>query len=272
MEAVTYYASALVDLGGRDIRLEAAIAKMFCSEEALRIADDAVQIRGGRGYETATSLRERGEEAIPAERALRDARINTIIEGSSEIMRLFIAREAIDPHMRAAGDLVLPGRSRDRRLAALRRAAAFYAAWYPSTYLPGATAPEGPLEHHLDFVATQARRLGRGIFHAMLRHGPALEKRQMTLARFVEIGADLFAMACAVSKARALVEARPGDPRDPRDDGPIDLADLFCRDARRRVAARFAAVASNDDREANRIARAVLDGRLEWLEAGILGA
>ena len=100
IESMVYYISALVDGDKKaDIRIEAALAKLWGTEKGWQAIDDTMQIRGGRGYETVASLRERGESPDPVERFFRDARINTIFEGSSEIMRLFVAREAMDPHL-----------------------------------------------------------------------------------------------------------------------------------------------------------------------------
>lgn len=214
LEATVQYVSSLVDADKHaDVRLEAALAKLWGSETAWRIADDTMQIRGGRGYETADSLRARGEPADPVERLFRDARINTIFEGSSEIMRLFIAREALDPHLRVGAAAVNPTLPWKTRLASVFKAGLFYAKWYPHTWLPKGA---GELKDHihpalrddLDAIHRLSRRLARGLFHAMALNGPALERRQVLLGKFVDIGAELFVWSCTLARTAAeVVEA-----------------------------------------------------------------
>ncbi|HEU4641549.1 MAG TPA: acyl-CoA dehydrogenase family protein [Gemmatimonadaceae bacterium] len=263
-ESIAELASAMADRGGYDIRLEAAIAKMWNTEAGWRIVDDTLQIRGGRGYETADSLRARGEAPIPVERAMRDFRINLIFEGSSEIMRLFIAREAVDWHFRTAFDVVNPKATGKQRMAALARSARFYPSWYASRWVGGfrSFGDFGALAGHLRFVERATRRLGRAIFHAMVRLGPKLEKRQMVLFRAVDIGAELFAMAATCSRARLL--AAQGDAN------AIDLADVFCREARLRIADHFRMLFGPNDAALYRLSQRVLKGEFEWLENGIV--
>ncbi|MDX2058261.1 MAG: acyl-CoA dehydrogenase, partial [Gemmatimonadales bacterium] len=269
MEAVSDLASLLADRPRTDIRLEAAIAKMWNSETGWRIVDDTVQIKGGRGYETADSLRSRGERPDPVERALRDSRINLIFEGSSEIMRLFIAREAVDTHLRVAGKLIDPKSSAGDKLGALLKAGLFYAWWYPKQYLGWSLWPRysefGPLAKHLRFINRSSRRLARNLFHAMIRFGPRLEKKQSVLFRMVEIGADLFAMSAAITKAQLLTR------KDPANRGPIELADLFCRQTSWRVVVRFEEIFGNEDDRGYRMAQDVIAKKHLWLEEGIAG-
>jgi alkylation response protein AidB-like acyl-CoA dehydrogenase len=264
MEAIAELASAMADRGGYDIRLEAAIAKMWNTEAGWRIVDDALQIRGGRGYETADSLRARGEEPIPVERAMRDFRINLIFEGSSEIMRLFIAREAVDWHFRTAFDVVNPDATRPERMAALARSAKFYPRWYTTRWMGGfrSYGEFGRLAPHVRYIERTTRKLGRAIFHAMVRLGPKLEQRQMVLFRAVDVGAELFAMSAACSRAQML--AGRGSPN------AVDLADVFCREARLRIASHFRNLFGPNDASLYRLSQSVLKGDYEWLEAGIV--
>ncbi len=269
MEALAELCGSMADRGGYDIRLEAAIAKLYNSEVAWRIIDDTVQIRGGRGYETADSLRERGEKPVPVERIMRDFRINLIFEGSSEIMHLFIAREAVDKHLQTAGDVVMPGKSLGQRLGGLGRATSFYGWWYPSRWLGWSYPPKygrfGPLAPHVRYVERTARRLARGVFHAMMRFGPKLEYRQAVLFRLVDVGAELFAMAATCARARSLLRRDPAAGRR-----AVELADLFCRQARARIGEKFAHLWRNEDTRTYRTAQDVLKGEHRWLERGMV--
>jgi alkylation response protein AidB-like acyl-CoA dehydrogenase len=268
MEAVADLASLMADQGKTDIRLEAALAKMWNTEIGWRIVDDTLQIKGGRGYETADSLRSRGERPDPVERMMRDFRINLIFEGSSEVMRLFIAREAVDTHLKLAGDLIDPKAPMARKIRAALRSGAYYAFWYPKLWLGGVRVRGygefGSLATHIRFVDRSCRRLARSLFHCMIRFGPKLEKRQAVLGRLVEIGAELLAITAACSRALAMVR------KDPTNQGPVELADAFARQARRRVEDRFAAVFDNDDLAIYGIAQQVLRNEHTWLEQGMV--
>ncbi len=269
MESVAELCGAMADRGGYDIRLEAAIAKLYNSEAGWRIIDDTVQIRGGRGYETADSLKARGDPPIPVERMLRDFRINLIFEGSSEIMHLFIAREAVDKHLQVAGDVVMPGKTMGQRLKGLVRSALFYGWWYPSRWLGWSAWPKhaafGPLATHVRFAEAGSRRLARSIFHAMIRFGPKLEQRQSVLFRLVDVGGELFAMASACARAQMLLKKDPSTGQR-----AVALADLFCRQARSRVKAKFGGVWRNEDTITYRRAQEVLKGEHLWLEKGLV--
>jgi alkylation response protein AidB-like acyl-CoA dehydrogenase len=265
MEAVALLSTALYEKGGYDIRLEAAIAKMWNTEAAWRGVDDALQIRGGRGYETADSLRARGEKAIPVERMMRDSRINLIFEGSSEIMRLFIAREAVDAHFSLAFPIVAPESSFSTRIKAAVKAAPFYLTWYPARWIPSfkSYGDFGKLAGHMRFADRTTRKLGRSLFHAMVRFGPKLERKQMVLFRAVDIGAELFAMAASCARAQMLA-TKFNQPE------AIQLADAFCVEARERIAVLFGSLYGPHDEQLYKLAMSVLKGEHAWLEQGIV--
>jgi alkylation response protein AidB-like acyl-CoA dehydrogenase len=267
LEAVVDLSSRLADDEANDIRIEAALAKLYASELAWQVGDELVQVRGGRGYETAESLAARGERGVPAEQILRDLRINRIFEGSSEIMRLLIAREAVDAHLSVAGQLIDPAASPGDRARAVARAGAFYARWLPTLMVgagqrPGSYAAFGPLATHLRHIERTSRKLARATFYGMSRWQGGLEHKQGFLGRIVDIGAELFAMTATC--VRAAEDAAELGRK------PYELADAFCHQARLRVDALFARLWDNTDTRDVLLAKYVMDGRYAFLEEGIL--
>jgi alkylation response protein AidB-like acyl-CoA dehydrogenase len=271
LEAVVELASALADQARNDIRIEAALAKLWSSEMAWLVADAMVQVRGGRGFETAASLKARGERPVPAEQMLRDLRINRIFEGSSEIMRLLIAREAVDQHLAVAGDIIDPDVALSAKARSAARAGGFYARWLPTLvtgegHRRNAYGEEfGDLAHHLRFVERASRKLARSTFYGMARWQGGLEKRQAYLGRIVDIGAELFAMSASVVRAQMLTGGDLAEGTVAR-----ELADLFCRQSRRRVDRLFHDLWHNDDAEEYAAAQRVLSGRYRFAEVGVL--
>lgn len=264
IESMVELAGELADAGRTDIRIEAALAKLYGSEMTWLIADELVQIRGGRGFETAESLAARGERGVPVEQILRDMRINRIFEGSTEIMHLMLAREAVDAHLSVAGDIIDPDTDLKHKAQAAAQAGKFYARWLPTLVtgkgrLPTSFSEFGALAEHLRYVERASRKLARSTFYGMSRWQGKLEHKQRFLGRIVDIGAELFAMTAACVRAH--------------DDGEaagVELADAFCRQSRVRADQLFTQLWDNSDDSDRALARGVLAGRYTWAEDGII--
>src|SRR5437868_965498 len=268
MEAMTFLTSSLLDRKAGDLRIETAMCKMWATETTWKIADDAMQVRGGRGYETAQSLAGRGEEPIPVERFLRDCRINLIFEGSSEIMRLFIAREALDPHLKVGGAIFNTQLPMSERAKAVFTSGKFYANWYPRQWLPGDAGKIDDLHEtlrgHVNYAARTSKRLARGLFHAMARYGPKLDREQLLLSRFVGIATELFAISATCSFAQHKIDK--GEPRDE----VLSVANYFCRSAKMRIDHYFAGTHRNADKRGYQLVQDLLAGKHESLRDGIV--
>jgi alkylation response protein AidB-like acyl-CoA dehydrogenase len=270
LEAMTDVASRMADDKRRDFRIEAAIAKLYASERAWEAIDTMVQTRGGRGYETAKSLAARGEKPVPAEQMLRDMRINRIFEGSTEIMHLMIAREAVDQHLQIAGDILLGDAGLAEKAKLGMKAGAFYAKWFPSLAVgegqnPGSFDEFGSLAKHLRYAERSSRKLARSTFYAMGRYQAKLEQKGALLGRIVDIGAELFAIAAACVYASTLGNEDPSHQAE-----IYELADLFATQARRRADALFHDLWANDDDAQYKTAQDVLEGRYEFFEHDVL--
>ena len=279
LEAVLDLSAHMADEGRNDIRIEAALAKLWSSEMSWLIADELVQIRGGRGYETADSLRARGERGVPAEQVLRDLRINRIFEGSTEIMHLIVAREAVDAHLSVAGDIIDPETSVQAKAKAAARAGVFYGKWLPQLVagagqLPSSYAEFGSLAPHLRYVERASRRLAPV---DVLRDG-ALAGRSGAPAgvprprRRHRRGAVRDLGDGGAGGAHPRTVALPSAAGTPAADGDsaYELADTFARQSRLRVERLFDALWNNTDSRDAEVAKDVLADRYTWVEAGIL--
>jgi len=244
------------------------MCKMWATETTWRNADEAMQVRGGRGYETAESLAGRGEEPVPVERFLRDCRINMIFEGSSEIMRLFIAREALDPHLKVGGAIFNTQLPMSQRLKAVFTSGKFYAGWYPKQWLPASAGNldklHPDLRPHVRCAARTSKKLARGLFHAMARFGPKLDREQLLLSRFVGIATELFAISATCSFAQYKIDS--GEPIDE----VLSVASYFCRSAKIRIDHHFAGTSHNADRAGYDLTQELLAGKHDDLRRGIV--
>ncbi len=268
MEAITFLTSALVDRKSSDLRIETAMCKMWATEMTWRIADEAMQVRGGRGYETAQSLAGRGEEPIAVERFLRDCRINMIFEGSSEIMRLFIAREALDPHLKVGGAIFNTQVPMATRIKAMFGSGSFYSRWYPKQFTPAKTGDlsklHADLRPHIQYGATMSKKLARGLFHAMMRFGPKLDREQLLLSRFVGVATEIFAISATCSYAQHLIDQ--GKPAAEI----ISLANYFCASAKTRIDQHFAGTSKNADQRGYQLTQELMGGKHDLLASGIV--
>src|SRR5881397_3696549 len=268
MEAMTFLTSALVDRKAGDLRIETAMCKMWATETTWRIADEAMQVRGGRGYETAESLAGRGEEPVAVERFLRDCRVNMIFEGSSEIMRLFIAREALDPHLKVGGAIFNTQLPMSERAKAVLSSGKFYAGWYPKQWLPANAGDldklHADLRPHVRYAARTSRKLARGLFHAMARFGPKLDREQLLLSRFVGIATELFAISATCSFAQYKIDHGESP------DDVLSVANYFCRSAKMRIDNYFAGTRRNVDKRGYQVTQELLAGKHSTLREGIV--
>ncbi len=270
LEAMLDVASRLADEKRNDVRIEAAIAKLYGSEMGWRVIDELMQVCGGRGYETARSLQARGLRGVPVEQVMRDMRVNRIFEGSTEIMHLIIAREAMDQHLHVAGDLMEPDLPLEKKAKALGKAGAFYATWYPKLAVGRGQAPQsyanyGKLAGQMRYVERASRKLARSTFYGMARWQAGTEAHGAFLGRLVDIGAELFAMAAAVVYAQTAIGEHPERAAETQ-----ELAEAFCNQAQLRAERLFHDLWTNADEANHRLALNVLNGRHTWLEAGII--
>ena len=102
------------------------------------------------------------------------------------------------------------------------------------------------------------------MFHAMARHQQKLERKQVLLGLLIDIGTELFAMSvtCAYAESLATNKNKRGDA--------YQLAEEFCKQARKRISQQFRSLSRNNQASALALTKDVLDGKVKWMEDGII--
>jgi alkylation response protein AidB-like acyl-CoA dehydrogenase len=268
MEALATTVWRMADQHNYDVRIEAAIAKLFCSEKTIQLLKDAQILFGGMGYETTESKRLRGEPAFGIEQLVRDAEMYRIGEGATDILRPFVAREGLNMHLERAGQLFDGQATGGRRLTELRQLLKFYVPWYRSQWT-GRRLPSRFEFHHpkvrsqLHFVERASRRLARTFFYAMLLHRQALRDDQGRQNRIEMVGEDLLAIAATALYAEA-------QERITGHSEVWDLAEESFREAKQRVKHNIRELIRNQDSAVTAVGEKAAKGIYSSLAGGII--
>jgi len=268
MEALASAVWRMADQHRYDVRIEAAIAKLFCSEATIQFLKDSQTIFGGMGYETADSKRTRGEPAFGIEQLVRDAEMYRIGEGATDILRPFVAREALNMHLERARTYFDETISPVKRLVEIGRLIRFYAPWYANRWMPGRLPAGGVFRHthvrsHLRFVECASRRLARAVLYAMLWQRQSLRDDQGRQNRMESVGEDL--LLIAVTSLHAEEHERTVGQTE-----IWDLAEEVCAEARSRVTKQTRELIINNDTSPTIVGTKALRGSYPLLSQGII--
>jgi alkylation response protein AidB-like acyl-CoA dehydrogenase len=244
-ESMTYMTCGLMDRGGSDSSIEAAISKVYASEAMWMVANEALQVMGGLGY----------MKEYPFERFLRDARINMIFEGTNEILRLFIALSGIQQ----------PGEHLRDLARAIKDPVQNYGMLLDEivdrvkTKVRGehVDRAHGRLKRAVVHVEDKVVAFGQAVEGLLRRHGKEIIEEQLLLERVADMAIDLYGMVAVISRATKALETDT-------DHAPHQamLASTFCEEADRRLRRNLRALemaGKNGDRELRAIADDVFD-------------
>lgn len=265
LEAVMAFCGAWANRKG-DLRLESAAAKIIGSEWYWDVVNDLFQVRGGRGYMTVESQRKCGEQGIPVMRMLRDARINLVWEGTSEILRIWMAREALSPYIEK-GIAFLQGPPSQRVEASLYYARTALRSCLPSLHVRHNSKVFGEDNARwVRFIESCSQSVTRATVAATLRHRQSLHKKQLLLQYLVNDSLLLFPMAATLwFSSQPEMRTKPGIR---------ELASYFCQDMEEKLYPASSPTrrirGHKKDRTVYKLAQSIMQGEYAWLEEGIL--
>ena len=202
MEAVTQLSAGLVDRHEEDLMLETAITKLYCSESAWQVVDDALQVLGGEGY-----MREHG-----VERMLRDARINRIVEGTTEVMTSFIGlmgmKNVGESMERTLRDAKHPIQNFGRLAEFTRHEWSDVLIGHTFDHTLDEVHPV--LRHEATVFAKLVRRFARDVTRQLVRYREGIVDMQLIQQRLANAAIDLYVSAAVMSRLSTQLHAEYG--------------------------------------------------------------
>ena len=268
MEALSSMVWKMADHHAYDIRIEAAIAKICCSEKTIQFLKDAQIIFGGMGYETADSKRVRGEPTFMIEQLVRDVEMYRIGEGATDILRPFVAREALNPHLERGKHYLEETGCGIRRVWQGLNVASQYLPQYLDLWRRKALPSRHEIQHpkvckHLIYVERASRRLARAILYILAIHREGLQDEQGRQNRIEAVGEDLLIIAVTTLYAESLFRTE-GEER------AWDLADEVFHTAKKRIDRIIPEIIHNNDNRTAIVGSHAFHGEYPFLNRGII--
>ena len=255
-EAVVTMVSGLIDEGYKEYAVEAAISKVYATECLWRSCDEGLQIAGGNGF-----MRE-----YPYERMMRDSRIYRIFEGTSEILRLFIALTAMNDVASQLQELQSTMKGIFNEPIKGFGVLSDYAKKHVG--LRAGIGEQSKFENlHKALKDSQAvfeeetRYLASAADRILRKHGKGIIGKQFASKRLADIMIDLFVMASTISRVQASID-ETGVEKNERE---LKILTAFTRQAKTRIKLNFRRIDINDDEIIKSLANDALEAeRYRW--------
>jgi acyl-CoA dehydrogenase family protein 9 len=244
-ESMVYLTTAMMDRGDVDYSLESAICKVKATELALEGSNECLQMAGGMGY----------MKEYPYERFLRDARINTIFEGTNEILRLFICLSGIHErgeYLKKIGH-ALKGPIKGFGLLTD----------YATQWLKDRITTERIREVHpsLTHSKTQFENWAKNLHitgeRILMQHGKNIIYREMVQRRVADAVIDLYGMIATISRVDTLIK-KQGEEKCSEQ---VRICNTFCEQAWRRIRRNLLMVDKHSDEAVKAVADHVIEKR-----------
>lgn len=248
-ESIVALLGRLIDDGARDYSVEAAIAKIYCSESLWTTVNEALQIAGGNGY----------MKDFPYERILRDSRINLIYEGTNEILRLYVALSGMKEAGQSLREL---GKSLGNIFNEPIKGFGVLSNYATKRFTHLTSFGRDRLEdipmslRHISRIYEDATlELSRATDVLLRRHGKQIVDKQFAMKRVANIVIDLLVGLSVLSRVKLAIDKNGVDACSRE----IAIANIFSRQAEIRFKTNFKQIERNQDKELKLLAKDLIE-------------